>query len=590
MVHMITNLKYFVVVFVMIVVSCATGCSPTSEKKILLDMVHHNPGEAETKSDYEKPFKLNDFGYGGKVFFLFDAAQFGITWEKYNPNIFPKGSTERNWVDRKQKEISSQYNTFLEKGLDVYCMMDMIVFPKKLVSIYKDEICSKDGKIDIHQPKTIELIEELIDLIIESYPQLSGLVVRTGETYLQDAPYYVGNNPISRKQESHILLINTLRKKICVEHGKKLIYRTWDFGHFHSTPGWYTSVVDNIEPHPNLFFSIKHTIVDFWRGTTNNFSSTFIDTTSNYWINEASKYGVVFNPTLGLGQHKQIVEVQCQREYEGKNAHPDYIAKGVIDGFPELANTTKYTCLRDFYNDKNFAGIWTWSRGGGWGGPYISNEFWTDANTFVLSHWLKNPAKSESDIFREFAIKKGFEGKDIESLHQICLLSADGVFHGQYSQYNYVDIDMSRDDYLGQSGPYKNTIGAILSKSDNPTKYLQEKAQAVQIWHQIDSLAQSLTTGNKPDLDFVKVSCKYGYYKYAIIEQQWNIYLLGMKGDRSGKYDMENLKSAFILYDEFWNKWKDLAKNPLCPSLYHEEFKYAGKTNESIEKYRRILK
>jgi hypothetical protein len=38
----------------------------------------------------------------------------------------------------------------------------------------------------------------------------------------------------------------------------------------------------------------------------------------------------------GIGNHAQIVEVECQREYEGKGAHPNFIAQGVIDGFPEV--------------------------------------------------------------------------------------------------------------------------------------------------------------------------------------------------------------------------------------------------------------
>ena len=28
--------------------------------------------------------------------------------------------------------------------------------------------------------------------------------------------------------------------------------------------------------------------------------------------------------------------MECQREYEGKGAHPNFIAQGVIDGFPEV--------------------------------------------------------------------------------------------------------------------------------------------------------------------------------------------------------------------------------------------------------------
>ena len=53
-----------------------------------------------------------------------------------------------------------------------------------------------------------------------------------------------------------------------------------------------------------------------------------------------------FNQTIAIGKHKQVVEVQCQREYEGKQAHPNYIAKGVIDGFEEYDYLMKPEELR----------------------------------------------------------------------------------------------------------------------------------------------------------------------------------------------------------------------------------------------------
>ena len=34
-----------------------------------------------------------------------------------------------------------------------------------------------------------------------------------------------------------------------------------------------------------------------------------------------------WNPTLGVGQHAQIVEVELQREYEGKGAYPNCNAR-----------------------------------------------------------------------------------------------------------------------------------------------------------------------------------------------------------------------------------------------------------------------
>lgn len=99
--------------------------------------------------------------------------------------------------------------------------------------------------------------------MFETFPQLDGLVIRTGETYLHDAPYYVGNHPVQNGMYDHITLINLLREEVCERRNKKLFYRTWDMGQLHSIPKYYLSVTDSIEPHPNLYFSIKHTMTDF---------------------------------------------------------------------------------------------------------------------------------------------------------------------------------------------------------------------------------------------------------------------------------------------------------------------------------------
>lgn len=49
------------------------------------------------------------------------------------------------------------------------------------------------------------------------------------------------------------------------------------------SPAFYLNVTNAVEPHPRLVFSIKHTALDFWRR-------------------------VALNPTLGIGQHRQVVE------------------------------------------------------------------------------------------------------------------------------------------------------------------------------------------------------------------------------------------------------------------------------------------
>ena len=161
------------------------------------------------------------------------------------------------------------------------------------------------------------------DIIDDSY-----LVVRTGEIYLFDSPHHTSNGrPNESKMQggtaiiagprSHIALVNLLRDEACVKRGKLLFYRTWDFGdNFHINPEYYLKVTDAIEPHTHLIFSIKHQADDFHRLRP-------------------------FNPTLGIGRHRQIVEVCCQLDSYGKGAHPYYIGDGVINGWEEYATMMK---------------------------------------------------------------------------------------------------------------------------------------------------------------------------------------------------------------------------------------------------------
>ena len=62
------------------------------------------------------------------------------------------------------------------------------------------------------------------------------------------------------------------------------------------------------------------------------------------------------------------MEVELQREYEGKASYPNYVMSGVIDGFPEMEQKMG---LKDVVAKPQLRGLWTWTRGGGWWGPYI---------------------------------------------------------------------------------------------------------------------------------------------------------------------------------------------------------------------------
>lgn len=72
---------------------------------------------------------------------------------------------------------------------------------------------------------------------------------------------------------------------VAVGHGKDVFFRSWD--NWASTVEAYTAITDAVPPHEHLYMSVKHSAADFVRPAK-------------------------WNPTLGVGNHAQIVEVELQ--------------------------------------------------------------------------------------------------------------------------------------------------------------------------------------------------------------------------------------------------------------------------------------
>lgn len=567
-----------------------TGCR--QQQYIVMDMVHHNPGEAMTKSKFLDPSFLKTDGYGAKVFFLFEAAQFGIDWKNFDSSLFPDTTKAGQWVTKKAEVIHTKYNAAKKEGLQVYCMLDMLVLPSALVEKHKSELTNEQGKIDISKPYTQVCIRELMKEMFNTFPQLDGLVIRTGETYLQDAPYYTGNHPVQQGMHDHITLINLLREEVCEKRNKKLFYRTWDIGQLHSIPKYYLSVTDSVKPHPNLYFSIKHTMTDFWRSAITDPTMDY-NAMDKYWLEESGQYGVPFNPCIGIGKHQQIVEVQCQREYEGKASHPNYIAKGVIDGFEEFRKPgiKQPYCLNQIKDNPLFKGVWTWSRGGGWGGPYITNEFWLELNAYVMSHWANNPSRKEEELMADFAKEKGLPANEIDAFRRLCLLSEDGIIKGQYSAIGDVFVNWTRDDNV-TGDFYQNAYFDRMIKSNRIDDYLKEKEEAVRIWTEIERISRNLHFSSEELTHFVRTSCTYGRIKYELFAVSWQIMLYGYKAEKAGQpFDREIMDEYIRYFDQLWKEWNELAKqNKDCPSIYKISTSFFGTPigiKETIDRYRK---
>jgi hypothetical protein len=389
----------------------------------------------------------------------------------------------------------------------------------------------------------------------------------------------VGNGPFrydwpaDSKIGAHIHLVKLLRSEICERAGKTLIYRTWSFDGFHTDPEFYQTVTDHIEPHDKLIFSIKHTAGDFWRTRG-------------------------FNQTLTEGQHKQIVEVQCQREYEGKGAHPQYIARGVIEGFEEYADDGKPKGLAHIKDHPNFAGVWTWSRGGGWRGPYIENELWCDQNVWVMAQWTQNPNKSEEEIFNAYMDKLGIQGKDRELFRFLSLESARGILRGHYSTFYTPNVVWTRDHYLG-GYPQLEKVFSMLTEQDLVERALAEKDSAAAIWGRIADMGENIGLADKETEACLHTSAAYGKYKYAIIAAGWNIMLRAHGKEKLTSEEQEKIKPYIEKYDRLWAAWRAWKKeHPEAATLYKPGYiKFMGDykikdvpgMDASVDKVRKMI-
>jgi hypothetical protein len=547
--------------------------------KFVLDMVHHNPGEPPFKTAFTQPAHLVDYGYNGQVFKHLNCV---ATYAAAGFEVFPPDSPDHDWLLKATQRIEQEIADAKAAGLMVFYHVDLLVLPKRLVEHFKTEICDpQTGRILLDCPKTVELQQVLFDELCSRFPQVDGFIVRVGETYLYDAPYHTGNSPIPKsgsdwtpvyayeqvlhgkpgvpgwsavQVNAYVKLIESLREVVCVRRNKTLIFRTWDVfpDKLHARLDHYLEVTDQIAPHDNLLFSIKHTALDFWRR-------------------------VEVNPCLMRGQHPQIVEVQCQREYEGKGAYPNYVMDGVINGFEENA---RQIGLKHLFAHPLIQGVYGWSRGGGWYGPYLRCELWPDLNAYVLGKFAQNPARSEPEIFHEYAgARLNLSKEDTSRFRQLCIFSAKAILKGRYCEaFDRVLREAilptacwMRDDRLG--GRFQlSLVFEYLYQEDLWAEALREKAEAVHLWRTIQQLASEIHWPKDARGEFARNSAEYGTWLFRIVHEGWRVLAAGYIGDRTGHYDDLEITEAAANYKDCWRNYQALAASTVSATLYEGRF------------------
>jgi hypothetical protein len=552
--------------------------------RFLLDMVHDNPGEKPFDTKFNDPTVLKEWGYNGQVIKTF--PQTALTYEAFDPTLVPEGSPERAWAEKYGKVVDERITAAKACALPVFNFTDMLVVPEKLLLKYADEMTVGTGEItketiennrktaihgslhgtgrrlSILRPVTQKVVRTQLDELFTRFPDLAGIFVRFGETYVHDTPYHVGGSPVGSADE-HRALIQLLREEVCVKRNKLVFYRTWGWDGFLTSPKFYCGVTDGIEPHPNLIFSIKHSNGDFTRD-------------------------VPFNKTLGVGKHPQLVEVSInQAGLYGKNAWPYYIGQGIIDGW-ETDGAAKRG-LRSLAGHKNFAGVWTWTRGDGWAGPYTPNEFWVDLNAYVIKSFGQQPGRAEKEIFDEYCREKlKLDDQQAAKFRELCLLATSATYHGQKSSLFKSNSWWCRDEYLTAPNLQSVVNGGLADK------VLEEKAQAVADWKRVEQTAREIKLSNAADQEFLEVSCTYGRIKMAITEQIWTMQILFAQSGKSGNLDKVKMRQAIESYDALWAEWRKLKEDhACCPTLYRDDKAVncgAPPFKRALDSYRKSVK
>ena len=495
--------------------------------RFVLDMVHYNPGEPRYPTAYADPAVSAAMGYNGKVFFLFDSPLLAVDWNGVEPGVLPEGSKDKAWVDAAARRVRSAEAAAKAAGLRVYAMSDLVLLPKRLVERRHLEKTFGNPR----DPQTAELLRQQMGLVFDQFPDTDGLVVRIGETYLQDAPFHRGH--IDRPQDvdaTVIPLARLLREEVCVKRHKTLVFRTWLS--FDTKLADYQKVSDAVEPEEHLVFSVKHCEGDFFRGHP-------------------------FSKVIGAGRHPQLIEVQCAREYEGKGSYPNYIANGVIDGFEEHRSQMRPEQLQSIgafaRDDPKYAGIWTWTRGGGWGGPYLKNELWCDLNAWVMAQWARDVRQSEASVFDRYARERlRLSGDDVARFRKLALLSADAVVRGRTTTMSDIDASWSRDDKFMK--PHLPTDPVKRQRT------LDQKDEAVAIWRQIVELAKRIHFADARTADYAVVSCEYGLHLYRTTAAGFHL--------AAG----EDRQHWLAEYDAAWRDYRALpATSNQCATLYRPD-------------------
>lgn len=260
---------------------------------------------------------------------------------------------------------------------------------------------------------------------------------------------------------------------------------------------------------------------------------------------------------------------------------------GVINSFGENANPKG---LRDITDDPLICGIFTWTRGGGWFGPYPKNEFWCSLNAFVISQFANNPAQSEEEIFFRFTKEHmNLSPQSAKLFRKMCLLANTAVLKGRYIEC--YDRTLSegimpcgnwmRDDRLGGLRQLGD-IFEYLYNHDLLSDAVNEKLESVLLWREVSRIYERISVPDAELDGYIRTSIEYAEKLFYAIYRGWEAMAAGYRFEKTGA-DKNTLADAISEFDKAWAEYQTLAGSQYSSTLYKDEYLNEPGLRETIE-------
>ena len=445
----------------------------------------HNPGEPAVESRYRDTAELRALGFNARVLYETTGLS-GVPSPEAVQDV-----ELRRWVHQTEDMVSRTIEECRADGLDVYLFYDLMVLARDIVDRNVAGLTCKS------RPHTLCPASEGVfkhaftglDAMLRRWPEVAGIVLRFGDTDAQRMPHLVGNElygphcPRCSQFGRADRVVQTLTRAhdlVVQQHNKRLIARAWNVRPqgMHDTAELTRRIVNRLpgDPRDDRFvLSFKFTQTDFWRYQP--------------W-NDAS---------LACGDRPIIYELQCQREFEGKGGLPNWQVPLWRDGYPETAEQSPVRGLADVADKVNFAGLFAWVRGGGWGGPFIKDETWIDANVFAVPQLADDPRADPEQIARRWIAERLEidEPASVEALVEVLRLSPELVrqafYLGPFAEARgsawHPAADWIQDDLLDASSAWRMVQRIDEAQLD---RVIQEKeaaaAAASQARHRLQQL------------------------------------------------------------------------------------------------------